>query len=185
MTRLTVRLLPRRGRVRDDVPEPGLGHRGDLWVGVRGQPEVVLGAAQVGVAHVRGQVGQHHRQVAAVGCPAAQVLHGEPVTQRMDVRAARGEMGNVRIGEVAAQPVVDRGLVGRSGRVAGVEQMVGGFRVGVRGRDIGLQRVGEAPGDGHDAVLAVLAVAHLERGAGRVESRSCRLSASERRSPVA
>ena len=86
----------------------------------------------------------------------------------MDVRAAR-EMGNVRVGEVPAQAVVDRGLVGRCGRVAGVEQMVGRFGVGVRGRDIRLQRVGEAPGDGHDAVLAVLAVAHLERRAGRVD----------------
>ena len=87
----------------------------------------------------------------------------------MDVRAARREMGNVRIGEVAAQPVVDRGLVSRSGRVAGVEQMIGGLRVGVRGRDICLQRVGETPGDGHDAVLAVLAVAHLDRRALRVD----------------
>ena len=87
----------------------------------------------------------------------------------MDVRAARRKMGNVRIGEVAAEPVVDRGLVGRCGRIAGVEQMVGRFRVGVRGRDVALQGGGEASGDGHDAVLVVLAVAHLERGAGRIE----------------
>ena len=86
----------------------------------------------------------------------------------MDVRATR-EMRNVRISEVATQPVVDRGFVDRCERVAGVEQMVGGFGVGVRGRDICLQRVGEAPGDGHDPVLTVLAVADLERRAGRVE----------------
>ena len=80
-----------------------------------------------------------------------------------------GRNGNVRVGEVAPQPVVDRGLVGRCGRVAGVEQMVSGFWMGVRGRDVARQRVGEAPGDGHDAVLVVLAVAYLERGAGRVD----------------
>jgi hypothetical protein len=85
----------------------------------------------------------------------------------MDVRAAR-EVGDVSVGEVPEQPVVDRGLVGRFGRVAGVEQAVGGFRVVVRGRDIALGG-GEAPGDGHDAVLAVLAVAHLDRGARRIE----------------
>ena len=159
----------RHGRVRDDVAELGLDHPGDLRVRVRSQLEVVLGSPQVGVAHVRRQVGQHHRQAAVVSGPATQVLHGEPVTQRMDVRAARGEMRNVRIGEVAAQPVVDRGLVGRLGRIAGVEQMVSGLWIGVRGHDICLQRVGEAPGEGHDPVLTVLAVAHLERGALLVE----------------
>ena len=79
---------------------------------VGGQLEVVLGSAQVGVAHVRGQVGQHHRQVRAVGRPPAQVRDGEAVAQRMDVRAA-GEMRDVRVGEVTAEPVVNRGLVGR------------------------------------------------------------------------
>src|SRR5450755_481282 len=62
-----------------------------------------------------------------------------------------------------------RGLVGRVGRVAGVEQLVRGFRVGVRSRDVALERGGEARGDGHDAALAVLAVAHLDRGARRIE----------------
>lgn len=99
------------------------------------------------MAHVGGQVGQRQRQVGAVGCPAAQVLHGEAVTQRVDVRAARREMGDVRVGEVAAEPVVDRGFVGRCGRVAGVEQVLGRSRVGVRGRDVALQGGGEACGE--------------------------------------
>ncbi len=86
----------------------------------------------------------------------------------MDVRASR-EMRDVRVGEVTAEPVVNRGLVGRCGGVAGVEQLVGRLGVGVGGRDIALQGGGQTPGDGHEAVLMVLPVAHLDGRAGRVE----------------
>src|ERR1700736_4815828 len=40
---------------------------------------------------------------------------------------------------------------------------------GVRGGDVAFQRGGQAPGDGHQAVLVVFAVAYLEGRAGRVE----------------
>ena len=73
------------------------------------------------------------------------------------------------VGEVTAEPVVNRGLVGRGGGVAGVEQLVGGFGVGVGGRDIAFQGGGQTPGDGHEAVLVVLPVAYLDGRVGRVE----------------
>ena len=157
-----------RSRVRYEVAEPGCDHGGDLGVRIGGQLKVVLGSAQVSVAHVGRQVRQHDHQVRAAGGPAAQVRHGEAVPQRMDVRAA-GEMRDVGVGEVTAESVVNRRLVGGPGGVAGVEQLVAGFGAGVGGRDIAVQRGGQAPGDGHQAVLVVLAVAYLEGRAGRVE----------------
>ena len=50
-----------------------------------------------------------------------------------------------------------------------MEQLVTGFGAGVGGRDIAFQRGGQAPGDGHQAVLVVLPVAYLEGRPGRVE----------------
>src|SRR5689334_759415 len=96
------------------------------------------------------------------------VRDGEAVTQRVDVRAS-GEMRDVGVGEVTAEPVVNRGLVGGPGGVAGVEQHVAGFGAGVGGRDITVHGGGQAPGHRQKAVLVVLAVAYLDGRAGRVE----------------
>ena len=67
----------------DDVTEAELGFGHHLGVGVRGQPQVVLRAAKVGVAHVAGEVGQHHGQVCAGGGPTSQVGDGEAMAQRV------------------------------------------------------------------------------------------------------
>src|SRR5246127_3966638 len=93
--------------------------------------------------------------------PAAQrrrFATAKPLPQRMDVRAA-GEMRDAGVGEVTAESVVNRRLVRRPGRVAVVEQLAGGFGAGVGGGDVAVQRGGQAPGDGHQAVLVVFAVA--------------------------
>ncbi len=99
------------------------------------------------------------------------------------LRSSR-EMGDVGVGEVTPEPVVNRGLVRRPGRVAGVEQLVAGFGAGMGGGDIGIHGGGQAPGDGQKAVLVVFAVAYLDSRAAGSKSRSSRPSASDSRSPV-
>ena len=148
----------------DDVAEPELGPGHHLGVGVRGQPQVVLGASQVGVPHVARQVGQRHRQVRALLGPAAQVGDGEPVPQRVRVRAA-GEVGDASVRQVAAEPQVDGRLVDRpTGRDA-VEHVAAGLGGGMRGRDVAGQGRGEPGGDRDGAALAVLGVADPQRPA--------------------
>lgn len=146
------------GGLGDDVAEPDLGLGHHLGVGVRGQPQVVLGAAKVGVAHVARQVGQHHGQVSAFRGPAPQVGDSESVAQRVRVRAAR-EVGDAGVGQVAAEPQVDGRLVDRPAGRDAVEHVVAGFGGGVRGRDVALQGRGEPAGERHGPALAVLGVA--------------------------
>ena len=126
----------------DDVAEPGLGPGHHLGVGVSGQPQVVLGAAKIGVAHVARQVGQHHGQVRALRGPAPQVGDREAVAQRVRVRAAR-EVGDAGVGQVAAEPHVYGRLINRPAGRGAVEDVVAGFGGGVRGRDVALQGRGE------------------------------------------
>src|ERR1700694_1840682 len=89
----------------DDVTEPDLGLFDHVRVGVLGQPQVVLGAAKVGVAHVAGQVRQHHGKVLAGLSPASQVRDREAVTQRVWMRTA-GEVRDAGLSPADTQPHV-------------------------------------------------------------------------------
>jgi len=86
--------------VRNDLSKDLLYLRGNGWVEIGGEPEIVRGFAETGVSEIRLEKGQVGREVLALLDPSTQAMNGMGVTEIMNPGAfARPPVGNAGVPE--------------------------------------------------------------------------------------